>query len=553
VCRHGFFVVLTLLFCGNSGLAQVKVSVTVDETKTVNVLTRATIGANAQITDGNWMNPQVFSLLRVSGITAIRYPNGGDGQADLYHWSTNRGVKWGNSIPPKVASYPSNNDFGHFGLFADQLGTAMMTVNYGSNMAGTGGGEPQEAAAWVAYANGDPASTAVIGKDSTGNDWKTVGYWAGMRASQPLASDDGYNFLRIAHPQPLGLKVWEIGNEVYNNGWFGGNHATETDLHAPYPASQKENDQRRKNPSLSPAFYGARLAEFSKAMKAVDPSILIGGSLTIPVNISVSIQRDEASGALSTAPVDDYRWSDGWNDGVLKTACQDMDFVSLHWHPGTKTLPPDWKLLDEPVLLSSPEDQLPKTVSELLYLYKKDCPAGHNPRVAFTEVSPSTWAKLERPVASALFAADTYALLAEMGTISTDWSQLRENNLLTDDNKPLPAYYGLQMLHIVAFEPGDSFVYASSNNPSIASYATRRRNGLYGVILINKDPKNAADVKVTLNGAQTASSGMRFEYGPQQSKENAPVARTSVNGMGNSFTVAVPAYSIVDILVPKAQ
>jgi hypothetical protein len=544
---------MALMGCTYPGLAQVKVSVTVDETKTVNLLTRSTIGAYAQITDANWTNQQVYSLLRVAGIAAIRYPGGGDGQADLYHWSTNHAIKWGNSNPPRVATYPPANDFGHFGLFADQLGTAILTVNYGSNLAGTGGGEPLEAAAWVAYANGDPASAAVLGKDSTGNDWKTVGFWAAMRASQPLASDDGYNFLRIGHPQPLGMKLWEIGNEVYNNGWFGGDHATETDLHAPYPASQKENDQRRKNPNLSPEYYGARLKEFSKAMKAVDPGIQIGGSLTIPVNVSVSIPRDEASGALSTAPVDDYRWSDGWNDGVLKTGCQDLDFVSLHWYPGTKTLPPDWKELDEAVLLSTPEDQLQKIVTELLYLYKKDCPAGHVPKIAFTEIAPTTWAKLERPLAGALFAADAYALLAEMGTVNIDWFQLHGSSLLADDNKPLPSYYGLQMLHIVAFEPGDLFVLATSSNPSVAAYATRRRNGLYGLMLINKDPKTAAEVKVTLNGAQPASSGLRFEYGPQQSKDNAPLQRTPADGLDKNFTVTVPAYSIVDVLVPKAQ
>jgi hypothetical protein len=72
-------------------------------------------------------------------------------------------------------------------------------VNYGSNLAGTGGGEPAEAAAWVAYANGSPADQKVIGKDSTGYDWKTVGYWASLRASKPLEADDGQNFLRIAH------------------------------------------------------------------------------------------------------------------------------------------------------------------------------------------------------------------------------------------------------------------------------------------------------------------------------------------------------------------
>lgn len=53
---------------------------------------------------------------------------------------------------------------------------AMVTVNYGSNAAGTAGGDPQKAAAWVHYAN------------------VTKGY---------------------------GVTYWEIGNEVYGNGFYG--------------------------------------------------------------------------------------------------------------------------------------------------------------------------------------------------------------------------------------------------------------------------------------------------------------------------------------------
>ena len=58
----------------------------------------------------------------------------------------------------------------------DQLGTGLITVNYGSNLDGSGGGEPLEAAAWVAYVNGKTSNMLAIGKDSKGNDWKTVSY-----------------------------------------------------------------------------------------------------------------------------------------------------------------------------------------------------------------------------------------------------------------------------------------------------------------------------------------------------------------------------------------
>jgi hypothetical protein len=78
----------------------------------------------------------------------------------------------------------------------------VITVNYGSNLDDSGGGTPEEAAAWVAYAMGDAANSKPLGKDSSSHDWQTVGYWACLRGSQPLANDDGMNFLRIGHPDP---------------------------------------------------------------------------------------------------------------------------------------------------------------------------------------------------------------------------------------------------------------------------------------------------------------------------------------------------------------
>jgi len=120
--------------------------------------------------------------------------------------------------------YPSENSMGHIVQFLDKLGTAIITVDYGSNAAGTGGGEPAEAAAWVAYANGNPNDAKVIGKDSTGKDWKTVGYWATLRSQAPLATDDGMNLLRASHPRPLAIKLWEIGSEVYKNSYYYGDY-----------------------------------------------------------------------------------------------------------------------------------------------------------------------------------------------------------------------------------------------------------------------------------------------------------------------------------------
>jgi len=94
------------------------------------------------------------------------------------------------------------------------------------------------AMAWVAYMNGDPADTTVIGVDDHGFDWQTVGYWAQQRV------DNG-------HPEPYGIKYWEIGSEVYFH---------------PDP--------------ITPEKYGHDYLIFQDAMKQVDPSIIVGAGVS---------------------------------------------------------------------------------------------------------------------------------------------------------------------------------------------------------------------------------------------------------------------------------
>ena len=175
------------------------------------------LGMASSVADSHLMDPLMPQILQSSGVTTLRYPGGR--YSDTNHWSTYKPTQ---GVGPSFPPYAANNDFGHFVGLLDQFGTTVLTVNYGSNLDGTGGGTPQEAAAWVAYAMGDPANSLVIGKDASGHDWQTVSYWASLRGAQPLPTDDGLNFLRIGHPSPVLIKYWEVGNEVYQNGFYGG-------------------------------------------------------------------------------------------------------------------------------------------------------------------------------------------------------------------------------------------------------------------------------------------------------------------------------------------
>lgn len=126
----------------------------------------------------------------------------------------------------------------------------------------------KRAMAWVAYANGDPDDSTIIGVDDHGYDWGTVGEWAQKRVNN-------------GHPEPYGIKYWEIGNEVY---------------------------LRRDRPS-SPEEYASEYMAFRDAMHLVDPTIIV----------SANARYEE-------------RFDSTWNEPLLAALDGNLDALSLHMY-----------------------------------------------------------------------------------------------------------------------------------------------------------------------------------------------------------------------------
>ena len=513
-----------------SSPAENKTKVSVDVAKPMTLLYSTSIGAGFEVSDGKALDPATTQLLRDAGVTLLRYP--GSGATGLFHWST--GSISNPYTKDKAPYWPPQNGFPAAAAVADGLGTALVAVNYGSNLDGSGGGEPAEAAAWVAYANGSPSSTQPIGKDSKGNDWKTVGYWASLRASVVLATDDGLNALRIGHARPLGIQLWTIGSEVWNSGFYGKSHAAEPDLHAGPVENSKEWGSHDSDARLGPAAYGAAVVQFAKAMKAVDSSIFIGASLVAP-------------------PTSDDKLGRNWNGDVLKSACANMDFAAVSFVEGGATLPPDYKKMDETeLLLYALAKDYQELTRDLLEKYKRFCPAGKTPPLAVTNMGVQTWPKVDRPVAVALFAADAMARLIEAGAYSVVWSPMHSPHFL-DDDAPKPAYNGLKLLHLIAPKAGDSFVAAESQLPTLAVHAVKRADGGLGLLFINKDFQQSVTVKVSIAGFNVGTKGTRYDYGPESVKNNAGIAEAPMDNLGTSFTIQIPLYSMSAVVIPKAQ
>jgi hypothetical protein len=506
------------------------------------------MGVHTSVYDANMQLATTPDLLKAAGVKSLRYPGGS--YADLYHWSLHKGTYTpASGAGSNTIFVAPDTHFGAFLTFMEKVGAnALITVNYGMNSLGTGGGEPKEAAAWVAYANGSTSSTVSIGADSKGTDWKTVAFWAGLRAAAPLAVDDGYNMFRISHPTPFGIKYWEVGNELYGNGWYYGSCGWEADMHVPYPASGTCSD-RMNNAALSPAAYGTAVKAYSQAMKAVDSSIKIGA-------IAVAHSDTEYT---------------NWNSMALAAGCSAIDFVSVHWYAGTTLAS----------LATVPETDVPKLFQRAhtaTGTASYNCPGGANMPVAITEWGPNVIGNnvmipmstaTAAPVGSqivGLFAVESYANFMEQGAMAAHWLELHNNSYLagidatndpftTANDSPRWGYHAAQLAHFLA-GGGDKMVKATTSTTGfgtqVKSHAAVHANGDIAVLMTNTNKNLDAAMTVNITGGTLSCVGTRYAYTPVNGDQDGGLTGDWIfaNSAGSAVTVLVPKYSSVVVVFP---
>ena len=157
------------------------------------------------------VRPEVISRSLEIGFPVTRFPGGS--VSSTYHWTD--GIGPPGERPTGISGYdgaPATNEYGFDEqmLFMEEVGaTTSVVVNFGT-------GTAQEAAAWVAYANGAVTDTTPIGVDELGVDWGTVGEWAERREA---------NQIRLGiSPHPYNIEYWEVGNELYGDWEYSWTH-----------------------------------------------------------------------------------------------------------------------------------------------------------------------------------------------------------------------------------------------------------------------------------------------------------------------------------------
>ncbi|MGH2347772.1 MAG: hypothetical protein ACRDG4_21290, partial [Chloroflexota bacterium] len=485
VVRLAVVVVLlmgTFVWSGRSVGADAATTVTVNAGTSLGAIPSTAFGLNSAVWDANLLDNQVPGLLQQAGVNIVRFPGGST--SDSYHWQTN-------SITPNEGGYANpNNTFDAFMGQVQKAGAqAMVTVNYGSNAAGTAGGDPAEAAAWVTYAN------------------KTKNY---------------------------GVKYWEIGNEVYGNGTYGS--AWETDLHNP----------------KGPDAYGSNALTFITAMKNADPTIKVGVVLTAPGNWPDGQTPDwnstvlsKVGGRIDFVVIHWYPQGPGSesDSGLLSATGSIASMVStlrseINQYAGSNAPNVQIMVTETNSVSYNPGKQSVSLVNGLFL-------ADNYMTWLENGVANVDWWDLHNAIltgnnnSAALYGQLDYG---DYGLLANATSAGGQTEPAADT--PFAPYYGLRMLADLG-KPGDQMVGAQSSNSLVSAHAVKQANGNLALLLINKDASNNAQVNVAIDGFTPAAGATQFFFGKNQST----ITTGTVNGLGSSFSQTLPPYSLTTLVL----
>ena len=475
LARHALGASLLCLACAAATvpvLAQTSASVTINVSSRITNVPAEGYGVDSSVYDGYMLSSGLGASLKSGGFNAIRYPGGS--YADIFNF-----ISGSNQTLNNGGYFAPGDTFDNFvsALVAPSGGKPVITVNYGSNVNNNGPALPSTAANWVQYANVTNHS---------------------------------------------GIRYWEIGNEVFGNGYYGADW--EYDLH---DLDQTAAD-RVGYPALSPTAYGTNAAAFIKAMKAVDPTIKCG--IAVIVSSSTPNYDRDVLTAISSA---------------LNGSGYTLDFVIIHWYPGGTNA----QVLAAQGGIASLVAQIRSDIQSYYTLSNAS-----QVQMAVTESgSGSPYGNFPY-----LFAADEFLTWFESGAVNVEYQELHAGVYEpTTSNTPDGPWYGVQFASNIA-RVGDKLVSASSSNSLLRVHGVKRTDGQVGVVLINDDPSNSTTVSVGISGATLATTGTQYTFGKanfpsSSSTASSGISSQSISGVGSNFNITVPAYTSVAVLIPQTS
>jgi hypothetical protein len=518
--------------------------VTVDFSQIVQPVHKHDLGVNATWWDTNLNTSQTAQMVKAAGLSMFRFPGGSS--SDDWHFA-NPPTYNGEGTTPSMAQF-----------IASMNGAGLVTLDYGS-------ASPQESAALLAYLNGSVTNTTVIGMGQQWNDqtktwaqvdWKTADYWAGLRAAQPLAKDDGLNFLRLGRTKPFNIHYYEVGNEIYG-GWEIDHHGQAGDPGQPH----------------DPATYIAFANEFAGYAKHIAPQIAIGlnvGSIGYFNNWTQNILQQSVNQGFTPGFLSDHNY-------VQNPGNESDSFLLLDTVSGPTNQDPN-----------NPLDWAQRAAGYRSLLNQVLGSAASKVQLLSTEYNSVSYndGKQTTSLVNGLFVADSIGSIMqteykaaliwdlrnswETGNNNSSslygWRQGGDYGLLGDPSGlapstgtyiPYPSYFAEQLLSKMILH-GQSVVQASSDDTNLSAYAVKEANGHLDLLVINKNATTDLTGQFQISGFTPSGKAMFWQYGKAQDTAQSQstdghsalanfTLTLTLNGSAFSYTFSSYSMTVIDL------
>ncbi len=478
--------------------APVLVHISLNATQSVRTVDTRHFGVNLAMWDSYFDPPNhttTISLLQEMGTTIVRMPGGS--LSDQYHWGSNTTL---------TNTWQWSASFNDMVRVTTNVGAqAFVTVNYGS-------GTPQEAAAWVRYANITNHlgfKYWEIGNECYGT-WETDtnplpnhAYTYAVRASNYIAQ------MKAADPTiKIGL-VAVPGESSYANGY---------------------TDHPALNPRTGQTKYGWTpvLLTTLKSL-GVTPDFLVHHvypQWTDPNDPSASPDNDDTL----------LQSTGNWAADAADLRQQITDYFGVS---GTNI---------ELVVTENNSDsgaQGRQSTSLVNGLYYADSLA----QLLKTEFRGFVWWDLRNGTDTGGF----------FGPALYGWRTYGDLGMINGLNTRHPTFYAAKLMQWFA-RPGDKILTTTSDYSSLTAYAARRANGSVALLVLNKSSTTALNGQIALTGFTPTASAVLRSFGipnDEAARTNGPAAAQDLttNNIANAaptFTNTFPPLSLTLLTLSPA-
>ncbi len=477
------------------------ISITIQTSGTEKPIHTYLLGTNAPawLYSGRFDHETFQARTLHAGFSMLRMPGGS--WSNSYDWLGCENAD-GNTCYWTWAARPT--DFINLMQATGQPG--MWTINFN--------GTSKEAAALVAFFNGDVNDTRPIGVDLRGKDWGTVGEWAQLRAEH-------------GNPDPVGLQYWEIGNEIY-----GGTSESGTDCAAwGWEPTWTCDGTEYVNGLGSGAERHEGFLEFVEAMKMVDATIQVG-AVGVP---------------------DPSGWTN-WGNEVIAAAGEVMDFYIVHEYAY------DSATNDYAAILAQPHAAWAPIMANLTAAFDQFAGERDIP-VAITEFNLFAFQEadsddLMSKAINAFYLADSLGQMMQNGYAFANQWDLAHG----DATNPAPSY-GLMQADTF-FRTPQYYVYplwarfgtemlpwTNSENPAttLSVYAGRVDDDTLSLLVINKT-RRPISANIAIEGVGGVTGG-QIDVVQAQSLSATSVTFNGANDPSDDLSNA-PSTALTDLTLP---